>query len=448
MKLVIIGGDAAGMSAASQAKRQQKDADVIVFEKTKDVSYGACGLPYKLVEGTSMDELQVISAKAFIEKRGIDLRVEHEVLAIDPETKKVKGKNTAGDFEEGYDKLLIATGASVYFPTIKGLDELKGQGVFSLKTLEDGRRLRSYLDEHSVKDAVILGAGYIALETAENLVERGISVSMVKPREGFLRFLSKPLMERVVEEARLHHVELAFGETIEEIRLGDKGRIVVETSKDKRSVDLVVIATGVKPASQLAQDAGLALGAANEIQVNDHLQTSKPDIYAAGDCADAIHHVTQKPVWIPLALRANRAGKIAGMNMLGKEEKAPSVMGTAVFKFFDLEIATTGLSLNDAKDAGFDAVEKTIKSQTRAHYYPGGSDLLINIVADKKTRRILGASMIGKEAAAYKIDTVVTALYANLTVDDLYQLDLAYAPPFGPAWSGLLIAASQLAKDL
>jgi len=448
MKIVIIGGDAAGMSAASQARRLAPDAEIVVLEKSRDVSYGACGLPYKLPRGRDVEDLQIITAERFREERGLDVRLEHEVTAIRPDEHQVAGKGPDGEFELGYDKLVIATGARVILPPIPGLEELLGNGAYPLKTLQDGRELQAALASDPAT-AVVIGGGYIGLEATEGLHERGISVTVVEAMDHLLPFLPQGQRERVYKEAAEKGVTLHRGTLVQGLARDEAtGKITVSTSAGDVVTDLVLVATGVRPNAELAAEAGLKLGDAGSIATDEHLTTSDPDILAAGDCADAIHALTGKSVWIPLALRANRAGKLAGFNLMGQEQKAPPVMGTAVFKFFDLQIARTGLSADEAANAGFETAEAGILASTRAHYYPGGGKLSVWLLGDRKTRKLLGGAMVGPEGAAHKIDTVATALHAGLTADEVYDMDLAYAPPFGPSWSPVLTAASVLKKKL
>ena len=447
MKIVIIGGDAAGMSAASQARRLSPDSEIVVLEMSKDVSYGACGLPYKIPDGREMDDLQIITAERFREERGLDLRLEHEVERIDPAGHTVAGQSPDGPFELGYDKLVIATGARVILPPIPGLEELYGDGAYPLKTLQDGRELKAALAKNPAT-AVVIGGGYIGLEATEGLHEKGLQVTIVEAMEHLLTFLPEGQRERVYKEAAAQGVTLHRGTMVQGLARGDDGKITVKTTAGDLVTDLVLVATGVRPNAELAAEAGLELGQAGSIAVNELLQTSEPDIYSAGDCADATHGLTDQSVWFPLALRANRAGKLAGYNIVGQEQKAPPVMGTAVFKFFDLQIARTGLSTEEAAAAGFDTAEAGILASTRAHYFPGGGKLSVWLLADRKTRKLLGGTMVGPEGAAHKIDTITTALYAGMTADQVYDMDLAYAPPFGPSWSPVLTAASVLKKKL
>jgi len=302
MNFVVIGGDAAGMSAASRAKRNQPDMDVIVLEQTADVSYSACGMPYNIAEpDREMDDLVVRHAHVFREKQGIDLRTGHCAQTIDPDAKTVSGQTSGGDgFQLAYDKLLIATGASPIIPHLPGFDL---DGVLGLKSLEDGRKLKQFIVDHRVKKAVIIGMGYIALEMCEALCSRGIAVDMVKPRPVFLPWMNETLSAMVREEVERHGVSMYPGHEVTGIEKSDHGLKVV-CSDLKLDAQMVIVAIGVTPNSEIAEKAGIELGPEKEIAVDRTLLTSDKNIYSAGDCADAYHVVTGKKTWIPLALRA------------------------------------------------------------------------------------------------------------------------------------------------
>ncbi len=447
MRLIIIGGDAAGMSAASEARRRAPNAEVVVLEATNDVSYGACGLPYKLAEGADMEDLQVISAERFRNERKVDVRLGHRVEAIDPDKHEVRGTSPDGPYGLVYDRLLIATGANAIRPPIDGMADLWGNGVHTLKTLQDGRDLKTALASQP-QSAAVIGGGYIGLEATENLRERGMQVTVVEALPDVVPFLPESMRARVAEEAKKHGVDVRLGARVTAARRREPQGVRLSTSAGEVDADIVLVSVGVRPNSSLAKDAGITLGPNGSIAVDASLRTSAPDVYAAGDCADATHAVTGRSVWIPLALRANRAGKLAAQSMTGASVSAPPVLGTAVFKFFGLEIARTGLSEPEARDAGHDVVVAEIAGSTRAHYYPGGGKLSVSLVGDRTTGKVLGGAMVGPEAAAHKIDTVAAVLHAGLTAEDLYAMDLAYAPPFGPSWSPLLIAASKLQKAM
>ena len=446
MNFVIIGGDAAGMSAASRAKRNSPATHVTVLEMTDDVSYSACGMPYNIADAArDMNDLIVRRAETFREKQGIDLRTGHRATEIDRARKLVHGIDRKGArFSVPYDALLIATGASPMMPDIPGIDS---KGVMSLKSLEDGRRLKAFI-EGGVRKAVIIGMGYIALEMCEALHERGIDVSLVKPGPTFLRWMHRDMAGVVQAEIESKGAAMYPGWEIQEIH-PDGGFLRVRCSGGlDLHGDLVLAAVGVKPNSRLAGEAGIELGPAGAVAVDGFCRTSDPAIYSAGDCADAFHVVTGDRTWIPLALRANRAGWAAADNMTGVESELDGVAGTAVFKVFDLQVARTGLGVPEAEKAGFDPAEVVIESTSRGYKHPGGSPVYAQMVGDRKSGRMLGAQIVSKEGAAHRINAAAVALHQKMTVEAFSQCDLAYAPPFGPTWDPLLIASNQLLKAL
>ena len=446
MRFVIIGGDAAGMSAASKGKRTDPNAEIIVFEQTQTVSYSACGMPYNIADKDSpMDNLIVRKASAFREKQGIDLRTGHRVTGIDKKNRVIQGVRDNGEpFDCSYDKLLIATGASAVLPDIPGIDS---PGVVTLRSLDDGRAIKDFIANNAVSRAVIIGMGYIALEMADSLRKRGIDVAMVKPRKRLLPWLNQELSDVVYAELKKNGVELYPGHAVKEIEKTDRG-LMVRCDDLQLECQMVLAAFGAKPNSELAAEASLETSAGNAISVDRRCRTSDPHIYAAGDCADAYHIITGKKVWIPLAVLANRAGRVVADNVFGEPFEMQGIAGSAMFKVFDLEIASTGLNPGEAADNGFDPVEITIQSRSRAHGHPGNRTIHLAMVGDKKSGRLLGAQMVGEEGVAHRIHCVAVALHTAMKVHDFWQTDLAYAPPFSPVWDPLLTAANQLIKKL
>ena len=447
MRYVIIGGDAAGMSAASRIKRRSPEADVVVYEKTGDVSYSACGMPYNIADAEKpVDKLIVRTAEAFRETQGIELYTGYSVENIDKSLKKISGTTADGkSFESDYDKLLIATGAAAVVPDVPGTDL---DGVFVLKALEDARKIKGYLTE-DIKSAVIVGMGYIALEMAEALTERGIRVTMIKKREQLLPWMLPEFSGVVGKELDARGVEYLPGMPLQSIEKGTSGSaLTVKAGGRAFECDMVLLAIGVEPVSKLAADAGIKLGASNAVAIDSRMQTSEPDIFAAGDCADNVSIVSGQRVWVPLALTANRGGRIAADNMLGDEEHFKGIAATGVFKTFNLEVARTGLSVSEAEAAGFEPVYKAIVAKSKAHVFAGASPVHASFIADNKSGKILGAQMVGAEGVARRINAAAVALQAGMTLEDFYACDLAYAPPFSPVWDPLLTAASLLMKKV
>ena len=446
MKFVIIGGDAAGMSAASRAKRNNPDLDVTVLEKTMDVSYSACGMPYNIANpDREIDDLVVRQADVFREKQGINLLTGHCVESIDPASRNVTGTSLKGKtFRFSYDKLLIATGGSPIVPDLEGFDL---PGVMVLKNLDDGRKIKAFIKANNIKKVIIIGMGYIALEMCEALRARSIDVDMVKPGPVLLPWMDAELSDVVRKEVESNQVKLHPGYKIQKIDT-ESGRLNVICTDLALGADMVLVAVGIKPNSELAAEAGLDLGIKDAVAVDRRLKASNENIYAAGDCADAYHVVTGKKTWIPLALRANRAGWAVADNICGKTVELPGVAGTAVFKVFDLEVARTGLTVDEAKKSGFEPAKVVIKTRSRAHAHPGASVIHVQMVGDTNTGRLLGAQMVGKEGVAHRINALAVALHNRMTVEAYYQTDLAYAPPFGPTWDPTLTAANQLLKRI
>jgi len=446
MSFIIIGGDAAGMSAASRAKRNDPEMQVTVYEQTQDVSYSACGMPYNIADANrDINDLVVRQARIFREKQGIDLHLNHRVDAINPLSKVITGTDPNGkEFSDIYDALLIATGASPIIPDLPGFDL---PGVFALKNLEDGRKIKQFLSAKT-KKAVIVGMGYIALEMAEAFHNRGISVSMIKPRPQLLPWLSPTLSNRVQQELIAHKVELFAGHPIDRIELFDNQLKVV--SKDiSLTGDTVLTAIGVKPNSQLAKDADIKTGPSDAIIVDSIMMTTAYNVYAAGDCATVMNRLTGKMTWSPLALYANRGGWTVADNVCRKKKFVAGVVGTSVFKVFGLQVAKTGFNVSEAKAAGYEEpVDVVIQSRSRAHAHPGSGTIHVSMVGDAKSGRLLGVQMVGEEGVAHRINAPAIALHLKMSVEQFSLSDLAYAPPFSPVWDPMLTAANQLLKKM
>jgi NADPH-dependent 2,4-dienoyl-CoA reductase/sulfur reductase-like enzyme len=446
MHFVIIGADAAGMSAASRARRTLLDMEITVLEKTADVSYSACGMPYNIADqDRKIEELVVRQARTFREKQAINLLTGHCAEQIDTATKTVSGTDAQGtEFSVTYDKLLIASGASPVIPDLPGFDL---PGVMPLKTLEHGRQIKAFIKKHSAQKAVIIGMGYIALEMCEALRKLGITVDMVKPRPVLLPWMPMEMSDIVKNEIISRGAALFAGHAVQKIEpSGDNLKVVCKDLS--LEADLVIVAIGVTPNSQIAGEAGLTLGPEKAIAVDRALQTANPHIFAAGDCADAVHVVSNQKTWIPLALRANRAGWAVADNVCGKKTLLDGIAGTAVFKVFDLQVARTGLTASEASKSGFTPVDILVTTRSRAHAHPGSTPIKVHMVGDKPSGRLLGVQMIGREGVAHRINGPAVALHAKMTVEQFSQTDLAYAPPFGPTWDPMLTAANQLLKKM
>jgi len=447
-RLVVVGGDAAGMSAASQARRLKShdELEIIAFERGSTTSYAACGIPYwigGLVEQRS--SLIARTPEQFRDRHDIDARIRHEVIAIDTDAATVTVRDLDADreFNESYDHLLIATGAQPLRPPIDGIDL---DGVFGVQTLDDGQRIIDALADRKPTKAVVIGAGYIGIEMAEAMCLRGIEVHVVDALEQPMSTLDTELGEQVAEAMREMGMTLHMGSPVDGLEASDDGWVsAVSIDGNGIETDLVVLGIGTRPFSDLARDAGIPIGPSRGIVVDRQQRTPVDGVWAAGDCAETVHRVSGKPVSIALGTIANKQGRVAGINLAGSYATFPGVLGTAVTKVCGLEMARTGLGEQAAADAGFVAESATITSRTRAGYYPDAKPITIKVVAECGTGRMLGAQIVGEEGAAKRIDVFATAIWNNMTADDLSQADLSYAPPFSPVWDPVLIAARQAA---
>ena len=444
MKLIVIGGVAAGMSAAARAKRRNKDLQITVYEKSGYVSYGACGLPYFIKGDIPTAERLVVRTPEQFAKQGIQALVHHEVLAIDPNAHTVTVRNlkTGETFQDRWDELLITTGAVAVKPPIPGLDL---PGIFTLRTVEDGIAIKEWIAKKHPWQAVVVGAGYIGLEMAEALAANGMYVDVVEMLPQALPYIDEDMAALVHEELARHGVTLHLNSQVRAFK-GD-GRVQQVIAGDKiLEADIVLFSVGARANIPLAEKAGVAIGATGAIAVDDHQRTNVPHIWAAGDVAEAWHRVLNRPAYIPLGTTANKQGRVAGTNIAGGDEAFAGIVGTAVVKVFDLEVARTGLSEREARDAGFDPASVTIKAPARAHYMPTHPPIHVKLVFEKGTKKLLGGQMVGQEGVAKRIDVLAAALYDGWTVYDLKNLDLSYAPPFAPVWDPILVAANVASK--
>jgi NADPH-dependent 2,4-dienoyl-CoA reductase/sulfur reductase-like enzyme len=445
-RLVVIGGDAAGMSAASQARRLRgvDDLEILAFERGPFTSFAACGIPYWIAGFIpERDRLIARAPEVFREKQDIDVRTRHEVVGIDTDARSVTVRDLdAGDEQEhGYDQLLIATGATPVRPPVPGMD---AAGVLGVQTLEHGQQVLDALADRNPQRVVVIGAGYIGIEMAEAMKVRGLEVHVVDMAPQPMSTLDEEVGELVADAMRGMGLELHLGVPVEGIETGDDGWVrAVATAEGTIDADLVVLGTGTRPYSDLARDAGIPIGPSRGIVTDRKQRTPVDGVWAAGDCAETFHRVSKQPVSLALGTIANKQGRIAGLNLGGSYGAFPGVLGTAVTKVCEVEIARTGLGERAAREAGFEPVAATIDAQTRAHYYPGAKPITIKVIAERGTGKLLGAQIVGEEGAAKRIDVFATALWNEMSVDDLLNVDLSYAPPFSPVWDPVLIAARQ-----
>jgi NADPH-dependent 2,4-dienoyl-CoA reductase/sulfur reductase-like enzyme len=444
-RVVVIGGVAGGMSAAARAKRVNPNLEVIVLERDAHVSYGACGLPY-LIAGVVPDyhQLIVYTPEYFRQQRGIDVRTNTEAIEIRPAERAVTARDASGSTNKiRYDYLIVATGAVPIRPTWPGIEL---NNIFVLRHLHDGLRLQDAIAQTRPRRAVIVGAGYIGLEMAEALHARGIEVTVIEALDHVLGNTEPEISQIVEEELAAKGVRLRKTTKVTAFEGDGRVRRVLTDRGDQIDAELALIGIGIRPNVTLAQEAGIALGPTGAIAVDERQETNVSRIYAVGDCCESRHIVTGKPTWMPLGPAANKQGKVAGDNVAGRRARFVGVAGTAVVKVFDLEVARTGLSLAEAEKVGIKAGSTVVTARSRAGYYPGGHPLTIKVVFDRASKRVLGAHIVGREGAAKRIDVFATALHARLTLEDMSQLDLSYAPPFAPTWDPILIAVNAALK--
>ena len=447
MRLVIVGGVAAGMKAASRARRvDPEEAEIAVYQEEPEPSISECGLPY-LLSGVvdRRDDLVARTPEQFAEK-GIEVRVRHRVEKIDPENKRLSVRDLASDetFEDAYDRLIVATGAQAVVPPIPGADL---NGVFKLRFLTDSDGIRGYIEEHSPRKAAVVGGGYIGLEVAENLCRLGMEVSLVEGEDRVALAYGPEVAERVEQHLKDNSVGVYAGAQVEEFT-GD-GRVRgVRFGDGELEADLAVFGVGIKPCVDLAEEAGAEIGDSGAIRVDRHMKTNLPDVWAAGDCVETVNLVSGEPAWVPLGDTANQMGRVAGTNAARGEDvlEFPGTLGTGIFKVFDLGVGKSGLSEKEAEDAGFETVYAAIEATDRAGYYPGVEKVFIKLIADGSTGRLIGAEAAGSGADKLT-DVCATAIWGGLSYPDLVNLDLAYAPPYGPALSPVIQAATVLSGE-
>ena len=433
MKVVIVGGVAGGATAAARIRRLDEQAEIVVFERSGFISYANCGLPY-YIGGVIEDpeELTLQTPESFFSRFRVSMRVRHEVTAIHPDKKAVSVTDleTGEVFEESYDKLILSPGAKPTQPRLPGvgLDRL-----FTLRTVEDTFRIKAYISEKHPKSAVLAGGGFISLELAENLRELGMEVTIVQRPKQLMNPFDPDMAAFIHSEMRRHGVKLALGHTVEGFEEKDGGVDVLLKDEAPLHADMVVLAIGVSPDTQLAQDAGLELGIKGSIVVNDRMETSVPDIYAVGDAVQVKHFVTGQDVLLSLAGPANKQGRIAADNICGGDSHYMGSQGSSVIKVFDMTAASTGVNETNAKKAGLDVDTVVLSPMSHAGYYPGGKVMTMKVVFEKETYRLLGAQIVGYEGVDKRIDVLATAIRAGLKATELKDLDLAYAPPYSSA---------------
>jgi NADPH-dependent 2,4-dienoyl-CoA reductase/sulfur reductase-like enzyme len=449
-RILVVGGNAAGMTAASRAKRLDPSLSVTILEAGPRIAYSICGLPFAIEGKVGFDDLVLFTPESLANERGIEARVNREAIELHPSAKRVVARNrVTGEREShAYDKLLLATGYRPLSPGIEGTDL---QGVFTASRLEDGEAILSWFATSSPRRAVLLGGGYVGLELAEALVERGLEVTVVERRRSLLPFLDSDMARPVEEELERKGARVLTGRVAKRIAGTASGRVeAVELGAGglRLPADLVFIDVGVAPRVELAEKAGVRLGPTGAIAVSEVLETSVASIFAAGNCAECIHLVTGRPAAIPLGTVAARQGRIAGENLAGRRSRFAGALGTSLVKVLGVTAAATGLSREAAEREGFRTVAAAIEGRFQAEYFDSGAPARVKVVAERGSGRLLGGQIVGSAAGAARIDVLAAAIAARMTVKDAAQLDLAYAPPSGALWNPTLVAMNALSREL
>ena len=433
MKVIIVGGVAGGATAAARIRRLDEYAEITVFEKSGYISYANCGLPYYIGDViTDPEELTLQTPESFFKRFHINMKIHHEVISIYPDRKTVSVKSLENGeiFEENYDKLILSPGAKPTQPRLPGVGIDK---LFTLRTVEDTFRIKKYINKNHPKSVVLAGGGFIGLELAENLRELGMDVTIAQRPKQLMNPFDPDMASMIHNEMRKHGIKLVLGYTVEGFKEKDNEVEVLLKDTPSLHADMVVLAIGVTPDTALAKEAGLELGIKESIIVNDRMETSVPDIYAAGDAVQVKHYVTSNDTLISLAGPANKQGRIIADNICGGDSHYLGSQGSSVIKVFDITAATTGINENNAKKAGLEVDTVILSPMSHAGYYPGGKVMTMKVVFEKDTYRLLGAQIIGYEGVDKRIDVLATAIHAGLRATQLKDLDLAYAPPYSSA---------------
>ena len=441
MKVIIVGGVAAGMSAAAKLKRANKEAQITVYEKSGHVSFGACGLPYFV--GNFFEDSQKMIARTVeqFNASGITVNIEHEVLNVDTDNKCITVKNllTGERFTDTYDKLMIATGASAIIPPINNVD-LKH--VYTLKSMEDGEALKHAMQNEALKRVAIVGAGFIGLEVVEAAKQYGKEVHVFQLNDRVLvDTFDKEITDLLEEELRTHDVHLHLSQTVTEL-VGDQAVTQIKTNDETFDVDIVVLTAGVRPNTSFLKDTKIEMLRNGALVIDHEGRTSIEDIYAAGDCASINHILKPEPAYIPLATVANKMGRIIGENLAGAHHTFNGSLASACLKVMNLEAGRTGLSEQEAMNLGINYKTVFITDMNQTSYYPGQSKINVKLIYNADTKVILGGQIVGRKDAVQRVNVLATAIFAGLTTDQLAMLDLCYAPPFARTWDVLNIAGS------
>jgi NADPH-dependent 2,4-dienoyl-CoA reductase/sulfur reductase-like enzyme/rhodanese-related sulfurtransferase len=446
-RLLVVGGVAAGLKAAAKARRCDPEMEITVYQEEDEISYAGCGLPY-YVSGIVKERAKLISrTPGQFAQDGIRVRKHCRIEKIDTEQHTVSGRNLESDniLTDHFDRLVIATGSQPIHPKIQGTDL---ENIFYLRSIFDADVLLQRIGSKDIRNVVITGGGYIGLEMAESLVKLGKKVMIVELASQILTLFDEDFASVLRQYLEKKGVQIFTSEGIKALR-GKEGKVThVQTVLREIEADAVLLSLGIRPQVELAKQAGLRIGETGAIWVNEKMETSMGGIYAAGDCAETTHLVTGRRVWVPLGSTANKQGRVVGVNVCGGNATFPGVMGTTIFKTFDFNVAKTGLNMREAEKEGFSPLQAIVRGYDRAHYYPGGKESTLKVIADQETGHILGGQAVGEGPSDKFIDILAMALHGKMTCQELASVDLAYAPPFSPALSPVIVAANVLLNKL
>jgi len=446
-RLLVVGGVAAGPKAAAKARRCDPEMEIVIYQAGDDISYAGCGLPY-YISGVIKERQELISrTPGQFGLEGIRISKNRRIEKIDIQNHTVTGQKIGSGeaFTDHFDRLVLATGAYPVRPKIEGIGL---NNVFYLRSIFDADALSQVVRSESVRNVVIAGGGYIGLEMAESLVHLGKNVTIVELAPQILTLFDEDFAGILRQYLEKKGVKIFTSEGIQSLKGRDRKVTHVQTMAREVEADVVLMSLGIRPQVDLAKQAGLKIGETGAIWVNEKMETSAEGVYAAGDCAETTHLITGKKVWVPLGSTANKQGRVAGVNVCGGNATFPGIMGTAVFRTFDFNVAKTGLNMREAEKEGFHPVQAVVRGYGHAHYYPGGKESTLKVVADKETGRILGAEAMGEGPSDKFIDILAMALHGQMTCQELASADLAYAPPYSPVLSPVIVAANVLSNKL
>ncbi|KHE93056.1 MAG: FAD-dependent oxidoreductase [Candidatus Scalindua rubra] len=448
-RIVIIGAVASGTKTAAKARREDPDARITLITEEAEISYASCGTPYFIADIIKESHSLIIREPDYFRKMlNVDVLTEHRAESIDPEAKRVEITNlkTNQSLTLDYDRLVLAVGSSPNIPDFEGV----GHGnILTLHNIPSAIQIKSLIQQKRIKNALIVGGGFIALEMAESLIAHGIKTRLIIRRDQILSNFDKDIALLVQNYIKAKGVQILEEDEVKEFKADTDGNVTkVITKKQTVPAEFVLLATSIRPNTQLATKAGIEIGPTGAIHVNEKLETNIPDIYAVGDCVETKHLVTGKPVWIPLATTSNKHGRVAGINITGGNDIFPGILGTFVVKVFDWTIAKTGLSEKEAVKNGFETETIIVPANDKAHYYPGSKRIIIKLIAEKRSGLLLGAEIVGDGVVDKRIDVVASALAGKATVEQLSKYDLSYAPPYSSPMDPVITAANVLLNKL